>query len=106
MATGDHKRLAALTRFRSVLSGRDWVYLSSLLVPLVIYNLVLKGIRVRSQDEVGGVFGVLDMIRSDLLFNLGYVFLWVGLFALTRRGRLRWLVVVLFHTTTILVAVM
>jgi lipoteichoic acid synthase len=104
MATGDHKRLAASDRFRSVLSGRDWIYLSSLLVPLVIYNLVLKGIRIQSQDEVGGVFWVLDMIRSDLLFNLGYVFLWVGLFALTRRGRLRWLVVVLFHTATILVA--
>ncbi|HJQ30335.1 MAG TPA: LTA synthase family protein [Rubrobacter sp.] len=51
------------------------------------------------------MFGVLDMMRSDLLFNLGYVFLWVGLFALTRRGRLRWLVVVLFHTATILVAI-
>ena len=105
MTTGDHKRLAALARFRSVLSGRDWIYLSSLLVPLVIYNLVLKGIRIHSQEEIRGAFAIFDMIRSDLLFNLGYVFLWVGLFTLTKRGRLRWLVVVLFHTATILVAV-
>jgi lipoteichoic acid synthase len=104
VASGHHKQQALLDRFRSILSGRDWIYLSSLLVPLVIYNLVLKAIRIHSQDEVGGVFGVLDMIRSDLLFNLGYVFLWVGLLALTRRSRLRWLVVVLFHTATLLVA--
>ena len=90
---------------RSILSGREWVYLASLLVPLVIYNLVLKGIRIRSQDDVFGVFAALDLIRSDLLFNLGFVFLWVGLFALTRESRWRWPVVVLFHASTILVVV-
>jgi lipoteichoic acid synthase len=105
VTSGVHKQLGPSDRFRSILSGRDWVYLASLLVPLVIYNLVLKGIRIHSQDDVGGVFGVLDMIRSDLMFNLGYVFLWVGLFALTRRSRLRWPVVILFHTITLLIAV-
>ena len=103
MASGDHKRLALLARFRSILSGRDWVYLSSLLVPLVVYNLVLKGIRIDSQEELPGGLAAFALIRSDLLFNLGYVFLWVGLFALTRDSRLRWPVVVLFHTVTILV---
>jgi lipoteichoic acid synthase len=101
MAFGNHKRLAPSPR--SILSGREWVYLASLLVPLVIYNLVLKGIRIRSQDEVSGVFAALDLIRSDLLFNLGFVFLWVGLFALTRESRWRWPVVVLFHAMMILV---
>jgi lipoteichoic acid synthase len=103
VASGDHKRLALLARFRSILSGRDWVYLSSLLVPLVVYNLVLKGIRIDSQEELPGGLAAFALIRSDLLFNLGYVFLWVGLFALTRDSRLRWPVVVLFHTVTILV---
>ena len=100
MAFEDHKQLAPTAR--SILAGRDWVYLASLLVPLVIYNLVLKGIRIRSQDEVSGVFAALDLIRSDLMFNLGFVFLWVGLFALSRESRWRWLVVVLFHAATIL----
>jgi lipoteichoic acid synthase len=103
VAAGDSKRLAILARFRSILSGRDWVYLSSLLVPLVVYNLVLKGIRIDSQEELPGGLAAFTLIRSDLLFNLGYVFLWVGLFALTRDSRLRWPVVVLFHAVTILV---
>ena len=101
MASENHKRLASTGR--SILSGREWAYLGSLLVPLVIYNLALKGIRIRSQDDVLGVFATLDLIRSDLLFNLGFVFLWVGLFVLTRRSRWRWPVVVLFHAATILV---
>jgi lipoteichoic acid synthase len=103
VASGNHKRLALFARFRSILSGRDWVYLSGLLVPLMVYNLVLKGIRIASQEELPGGLGVFALMRSDLLFNLGYVFLWIGLFALTRQSRLRWPVVVLFHTVTILV---
>ena len=103
MAAQDHKRLALLARFRSILSGRDWVYLSSLLVPLVVYNLVLKGIRIQSQEGLPGGLAGFALMRSDLLFNLGYVFLWVGLFAVTRQSRWRWLVVCLFHAVTILV---
>jgi len=96
-------RLALVARFRSILSGRDWVYLSGLLVPLVVYNLVLKVIRIQSQEDLPGGFAALALMRSDLLFNLGYVFLWVGLFALTRQSRFRWPVVVIFHAVTILV---
>jgi len=80
------------------------VYLGSLLIPLVVYNLVLKGIRISSQDDIPGGLAAFGLIRSDLLFNLGYVLLWVGLFALTRRSRMRWPVVVLFHVATIVVA--
>ena len=103
MASKTNKRLTLVARFRSILSGRDWVYLSSLLVPLVVYNLVLKVIRIQSQEELPGGVAAFALIRSDLLFNLGYVFLWVGLFALTRQNRIRWPVVVLFHAVTILV---
>ncbi len=102
MATETNKRLAPSVR--SILSGRDWVYLGSLLIPLVIYDLVLKGIRISSQDDLAGGFAAFGLIRSDLLFNLGYVFLWVGLFALCRQSRLRWVVVILFHVATIVVA--
>src|SRR3954467_8463510 len=95
MASGNHKRLAPSAR--SILSGREWVYLGSLLVPMVIYNLLLKGIRIRSQDDAFGVLGVLDLMRSDVLFNLGFVLLWVGLFAATRESRWRGPVVFYFH---------
>src|SRR5215211_8051336 len=98
VAFGNHKRLVLFARFRSILSGRDWVYLSGLLVPLVVYNLVLKGIRIDSQEDLPWGFAAFALMRSDLLFNLGYVFLWIGLFALTSQSRLRWAVVVLFHT--------
>ena len=103
VASGDNKRLSLLARFRSILSGRDWVYLSSLLLPLVIYDLVLKGIRIHSQEGLPGGVAAFALIRSDLLFNLGFVFSWVGLFALTRQSRWRWPVVFLFHTAAILV---
>jgi arylsulfatase A-like enzyme len=103
VASKDHKRLAPIARFRSILSGRDWIYLSGLLVPLVVYNLVLKGIRIDSQEELPGGMAALALMRSDLFFILGYVFLWVGLFALTRQSPLRWVVVVLFHAVTIVV---
>jgi lipoteichoic acid synthase len=88
---------------RSLLSGRDWIYLLALLVPLVVYDLVLKAIRIHSQEEHAGFGTVIELIRSDVLFNLGYALLWIGLFALARRGLARWLVVGLFHGVTVVV---
>ena len=43
-------------------------------------------------------------MRSDVLFSLTYVLLWVGLFAMARKGVSRLIVVVLFHGVTIIVA--
>ena len=70
---------------------------------MVLYNLVLKAIRIHSQEGPPDGLAAFALIRSDVLFNLGYVFLWVGLFALTRHNRLRLPVVILLHTVTILV---
>src|SRR5215210_1990824 len=103
MAQTNDRLRASLVRVRSFLDGRDWLYLLTLLVPLVVYNLVLKAIRIHSEEGHAGLLEVLGLIRSDLLFNLGYALLWIGLFALVRRGLLRWLVVVLFHATAVLV---
>ncbi len=89
---------------RSLLSRRDWVYLLSLLVPFILYDLVLKGALVFSRPEDPGFWGALGLMRSDLLFNLGYALLWIGLFAIARRGASRWVVVGLFHLSTLLVA--
>jgi lipoteichoic acid synthase len=85
---------------RALLSCRDWVYLISLLVPFVVYNLVLKATNMLS---VPGPALNLNSILSDLFFNLGYALFWIGIFVATRRRPMRWAVVFLFHTATILV---
>ncbi len=88
-----------------LLSHRDRVYSLSLLVPLAVYNLVLKAYDVASRHGDLRLVRSFSLIRSDVFFNLGYSLFWVGLFAVVRRGPLRWAVVALFHAVTILVAI-
>ena len=88
-----------------LLNRRDWVYLLSLLVPFIVYNLALKAASVISQPGGHGLAPTLDLMRSDVFFNLGYALFWIGLFAMARRGILRWVVVVLFHVVTMLVVI-
>src|ERR671916_162179 len=83
-----------------LLTRQDWVYLLGLLVPFVVYNLAL---RVTSMLSVPGPALNLNLILWDIFFNLGYALFWVGIFAAARRGLMRWAVVLLFHTATILV---
>jgi lipoteichoic acid synthase len=82
-----------------LLTRRDWVYSLSLLIPLFVYNLALK-VAIVWQP---GMAPALDMVWSDVFFNLGYALLWIGLFAAVRKGSARRAVVVLFHATTMLV---
>ena len=91
-------------RDRSVtlLGGRDWVYLLSLLVPLLAYEIALKVINLVSEYPASGVWAALRLLRSDLLFDLGYALLCIGLLAAS-RGMLRRVVLVLFHASAILV---
>ena len=49
--------------------------------------------------------GGLDLMWSDILFNLGYALLWIGIFAAARRGPWRWTAVFLLHATTLLVVI-
>lgn len=92
--------------FKSILDWRDWVYLLSLLVPLFLYNVGLKVARIFTQLDVPGPFGFLDEFRSEIFFNSGYVALWISLFAIFRRGVPRKLVLVLFHLSAILLALL
>ena len=62
----------------------------------------MKVLDVVLQPGEHGLALTLGLIRSDILFNLGYALLWIGLFALPGRI-LRQVVVVLFHAATILV---
>src|SRR5215203_5888201 len=86
----------------SFLDPRDWVYLLSLLIPLVAYDLALKVIGLASEHPGSEVWHTLHLLRSELLFDAGYVLVWMGLFAVARRGIPRRVALVLFHASAIL----
>jgi lipoteichoic acid synthase len=95
---------------RALLSRRDWVYVLSLLVPFVVYNLALKALILasRNTESVGQFRDSTSRILaygiwSDVFFVLGYALLMIGLFAAARKGPLRRGVLVLFHATAIVV---
>ena len=96
--------MSVLGRSIVLLDRRDWVYVLSLLVPLVAYDLALKIVSILYEYPDSGVWGALRLLRSDLLFGLGYALVWIGLFAVS-RGMLRRIVLVLFHASAILVVV-
>jgi lipoteichoic acid synthase len=89
----------------SLLDRRDWLYLLSLLIPLVAYDLALKIVGLASEYPDSGVWDTLRLLRSELLFDAGYVLVWIGLFAVARRGIPRRVVLVLLHASAILVVV-
>ena len=97
--------LKVLGFFGTLLNRKEWVYLLSLLVPLVAYDLVLKAYAVSSLPGERGLSRTLALMRSDAFFDLGYALLWIGLFAVARRGFLRWIVVGLFHAATVFLVV-
>src|ERR687894_1294755 len=99
-------RTGIVDRLKGLLIREDWVYLLSLLVPLLFYNVVLKVVRVATQFEAPGPLGFLDEVRSDLLFNLGYAVLWMGVFAVVRGGIPRLAALGFFHISSILVVVL
>ena len=99
-------RAGAAARLRALLIREDWIYVLSLLVPLCVYNVVLKVVRIATQFKVPGPLGFLDQVRSDILFNLGYAALWIGLFAVVRGRTPRLIVLGLFHLSAILLVVL
>jgi lipoteichoic acid synthase len=98
------RALRAASGLRALLTREDWIYLLSLLVPLVLYDLILKVVRVIALPGTLGLIEFMDQLRSDVFFNLGYAILWIGLFAVARRGATRLVVLVLFHLSAIAVA--
>jgi lipoteichoic acid synthase len=99
-------RAGVVVRLKRLLIREDWIYILSLLVPVCVYNVALKVWRVATQFEVPGPLGFLDQVRSDLLFNLGYAVLWIGIFAVVRGRAPRLLALGLFHVFSILVVVL
>ena len=78
----------------------------SLLVPFIVYNLALKAYEISSQPAALGTFAqTLELMGSDVFFNLGYALFWIGLFAVAQRRPLRLVVIFLFHATTMLLVI-
>ncbi len=93
-------------RLDRLLTRGDWIYLACLLIPLFIYNVVLKVVRVVTRPDPPGLLGFVDQVRSDLLFNLGFAALWVGIFAVVRGGWPRRAVLALFHLSVVVVVIL
>ncbi len=72
-------------------------------MPFVVFNLALKAYDISSRPGDHGLVRTLELMRSDIFFNVGYALFWIGLFAAVRKGPLRWVVVFLFHVATLLV---
>ncbi|CAN5680825.1 hypothetical protein BH24ACT21_BH24ACT21_12210 [soil metagenome] len=98
------ERIAAF--LSRLLARQDWVYLLSLLLPLFVYNVGLKVVRILTQLSVPGPLDFADQLRSDVSFNLGYVTLWIGIFAVFRGGILRWVSLGLFHVSALIVVIL
>jgi lipoteichoic acid synthase len=92
-------------QIRDLLGPRTWVYVLSLLLPLLAYTTALKVSNILAKSPGSGLIESSSLMRSDLLFASGYALLWVGLFAVARGRMARRVVVVVFHAAAILVAV-
>ena len=88
-----------------LLDRQDVVYLLSLLVPLVAYDLALKAVGLASGRSGFGLWDAVGLLRSELLFDGGYALVWIGLFAVVRRGVPRRVLLVLLHASAVLVVV-
>jgi lipoteichoic acid synthase len=88
-----------------LLDRRDRVYLLSLLVPLLAYDLALKVVGLASGRSDVGAWDALGMLRSELLFDGGYALVCVGLFAVARRGVPRVMALVFLHASAVLLVV-
>lgn len=97
-------RISALGRSGPFLDLRGWVYVLSLLVPLVAYGLAIKVLGLVSEYPASGAWETLRLLRSELLFGAGYALVWIGALAAS-RGMLRRVVLALFHVSAVLVVV-
>ncbi len=110
-------------RRHSLLSRHDLLYVLSLLIPFAVYDLALKLLLIipaqqdpATKQALGlmqirlpaptppGFVASLGLMQSDLLFMLGYVVLWVTLFAVVRTGVFRRILLGLFPGLTICIA--
>lgn len=88
------------------LGWREWAYLLSILLPLALYDVLLKVLRLRVDGGVTGIIEVIGQLRPELLFQAGYALLWVGIFAVARGRIARKIAVALFHLMAVAMALL
>lgn len=88
----------------ALLDARARIYLLALLVPLFAYDLALKLARIQARPGELGPLATLQLLRSDIMFDLGYALVWVGLFIVARRAVSRRATVIAFHAAGLLFA--
>ncbi|MDX5895148.1 LTA synthase family protein [Rubrobacter radiotolerans] len=62
----------------------------------------LKAVRIATLPEPVGLLEAVALMRSDVLFDLGFGLFWIGLFAATGGLARKWLVVPVFHAASLL----
>ncbi|HZG66407.1 MAG TPA: hypothetical protein VEZ12_06665, partial [Herpetosiphonaceae bacterium] len=107
------------------LSRRDRVYLLSLMIPFLVYDLILKSLLIFSMPSDPGIVDALDLMQirlpaaesrgiaealglmqSDVLFDVGYILLWTGLLTMARTRVVRRIMVGLLHGLTLCIALL
>ncbi|MGH9459794.1 MAG: LTA synthase family protein, partial [Vicinamibacteria bacterium] len=83
-----------------LLSVRDWIYSLSLLIPLTLYNVIVK---LQHIDQLGttGWWDRVTLVRSSFLFSLAFSLCWIGLLSMARRGPRRWATLALLHVAAL-----
>jgi phosphoglycerol transferase MdoB-like AlkP superfamily enzyme len=82
------------------LSVRDWIYSLSVLVPLILYNVLVK-LQHIDQLETTGWWDRVALLRSSFLFSLAFSLCWIGLLSMARRGPWRWATLVLLQVAAL-----
>lgn len=85
--------------FGGLLPRAHWIYLRTLVLPLVLMDLVFESLRVVQHGAVTGLLSFVDQMRSDLLFYVALVLFWVAVFAFVRSIWLRILLTAVLHLT-------
>jgi len=79
------------SRRARLLDAKDWIYLSSLLIPFAVFDIGLRSRLVFVAPVQPTVAGWIGLMLSPLLFLGGYTALWIGVFASARTRPIRWL---------------
>lgn len=73
-------------------------YLGALLIPLALYVIMLKVIRILAQPEIPSALGVIEQLASDVAFGIGFGLGWMLIIAATGHHRtVRRVAIVLMH---------
>lgn len=95
----------ALVTLRDLVGKEGWFHLLFLLAPLFLYTTTFRVAGILVKDDEAGLWKVVGLLHSDLMFALGYAVFWVGVFAVFRRGLPRIAVAAFLHVSAALIVI-